>query len=275
MSLESINIGCHVFNARETIPVERTILVLGLPRGGTSFITCTLANLGIPFDQPAPNYDNGELFTAVTERDWLTVQAQIESMDNRYPVWGTKLMGPAPNVAEAISYVRSPMLICVFRDPCAVAIRKRMVGKGPYDEVERGIFATLSGYRKLIAAIKDLPPLPTMLVSYGNAMQNIAVFVQTVNEFIGKPFLSLTPELCREIGAEVLCQGGTYRRAKKRKEVREQERLNQKKAEKRRLERKERRRLEKRARVRLERKLARPLERNERGRLDRSGIERE
>lgn len=204
-SAESINVGYQALNRPENLPAERTILVMALPRGGSSFIASTLTRLGVPFDQPGPNYDDAEFFGAIYNKNWQLARRRIEEMNARHAIWGVKMMGPPTHLPEAVLLTRSPMVICVFRDPVAVALRKQMVDKEAHGRLQRGIAEAISSYRKLSAALMSLPEeIPILMVSYGNAMQNRAAFVRGVNDFIGQPFTSLPLDQADEIAAKVL-----------------------------------------------------------------------
>ncbi len=217
MATQSINLGCHVFNEPESFPPERTIVVLGIARGGTSFLASTVAHLGIPFDQEPPNYDNPELSAAISGGDWDSYRQQVEAINARYPVWGTKIMANAAQSAQAISMLRNPILLCVFRDPCAVAVRKQMVGRPNYTQVQAGVKASLKQYIRLVDMLALAPPHPMMYVSYGNAVQSAGAFVGMVNEFLGHPIADLPPARAIDIAQDILGEGAEYRRAKTRK----------------------------------------------------------
>jgi hypothetical protein len=184
-----------------------------------------LAHLGVPFDLEPPNYDNPELSAAIRNEDWDSYRQQVAAMNDRYPVWGTKIMANATTTAHALSMIRNPILLCVFRDPCAVATRKQMVGKANYSEVAAGVKASLKQYVRLVDMLETSAPYPMMYVSYGNAVEYVNAFVHAVNAFIAYPISEeLSPEAAREIAAKVLAEGVEYRRAKTRKAIRQAKR---------------------------------------------------
>ncbi len=202
-------------NWPDVLPRERTVLVLGLPRGGTSFITSTLANLGVPLDQTPPNYDNPEVAYATHDADWERLRRYIQAMDDRYPIWGAKIPGPV-NVTEAVGHFRYPMLIYVFRDPAAIVGRKQMLLKSAFSNTWHGIQKVLSDYTALTEMVMPLTA-PTLLVSYGSASRYVPDFVQIVNDFIGASEVPLSAEEVERVAGKVLDHGAAYRKSAHRK----------------------------------------------------------
>lgn len=245
--MTTTNLGCQVINRPDILPRERTVIVLGLPRGGTSFITSTLANLGVPFDQVPPNYDNPEIGYAVHDADWGRLRQHIEPMNDRHPMWGVKIPGPV-NVSESIGHFRYPMLIYVFRDPAAIVGRKQMLLKSAFMNTWLGIGKVLADYTALTQSIMPLSA-PILLVSYDGASKHAPDFVQIVNDFVGASEVPLSSEEAERVAAKVLGHGDDYRRSAHRKTARllrrrEAEALN---AQARRAERKAERRLRRKA----------------------------
>ena len=126
-------------------------------------------------------------------------------------------MANAARSAQAISMLRNPLLLCVFQDPCAVAVRRQTVDRANYTQVQAGVRACLKQYIRLVDMLAWAPPYPMMYVSYGNAVQSASTFVGMVNDFLGHPIAELPPVLASEIEKDILGEGAEYRRERTRK----------------------------------------------------------
>ncbi len=127
-----------------TADVQKTVVVLGAFRGGTSMVAQVLKELGVFMgDQFAPpdveynNLEDQEFQALLHRRDLLTqkditladfsseelakLRSLIEKRNREHALWGWKY--PATVIwclyAELAKYLRNPHFITVFRDPLA------------------------------------------------------------------------------------------------------------------------------------------------------------
>ena len=70
---------------------HKTVIVLGTPRGGTSMVAGTLANLGVYMgEQLSAMYQDQVLSQCIKEKDKQKAKQVIQARNAQYPLWGTK-----------------------------------------------------------------------------------------------------------------------------------------------------------------------------------------
>lgn len=177
-----MNIPVNGFDSRRvsvavgnvSLAPERTIVITGVARGGTSLVASICHHLGIPMGKSGPRYENPWLQRAVLASNLGAMQTFIDVINNHWLVWGWKLPALTNHLEAIQDCVRNPHLIFVFKDPSAVAFRKtqvrtlqdsavfvKHVGRAlaHYQRMQK--FAAQSGARCLLVsferAAKDMP----------------------------------------------------------------------------------------------------------------------
>ena len=176
------NDGVLALNPPAAPAAEKTVVVLGAARGGTTMVASVLDALGVPMGENlGPVLEDVALSRAVESRDLGTLQKIIASRNEQYPVWGWKR--PAALEYEDVwrGRFRNPYLIAIFRDPFAIANRNRI---SMLSDVFQNMEQSVRHLGALVAIMKKHKG-PALLCSYEKALGSPAVFVRAVDDFLG------------------------------------------------------------------------------------------
>ena len=161
---------------------EKTVLVLGAARGGTSMVAGALAHLGVVMgegDELAPFYEDPALTRCLRANDKQAARAIVQAYDGRYPVWGLKTL--SRRLWWWLGLFREPVYIVVFRDIVATANRRAVsLGRSVLPEMARiGFF-----YLFLLAFLR-LTRRPALILSYEKALLSPESCVDALGRFLG------------------------------------------------------------------------------------------
>lgn len=161
---------------------QKTVVVLGAGRGGTSAVSGCLRELGVamPDAHPlkhewSPIVYNDEVIDSEKSR------LNINSLNKKFDLWGWKSPKDLFKFPQFVSMVRNPHVIIVFRDPLDVSLSIRERENLP---IEIGLAETASVYRQ-ISELVSMASYPIALCSYGKMLSNPPIFVQEVSEWLG------------------------------------------------------------------------------------------
>ena len=121
------NTGFSILNSHAADMPYKTVIVLGVPRGGTSMVSGVLAKLGVFMgsqDKLEPFYENTELGLCCKLKDKKKAQKTIAIYNDKYAIWGIKIFPKAWLFWFSRAYFRHPIYIVVFRDILAIAKRQ-------------------------------------------------------------------------------------------------------------------------------------------------------
>jgi hypothetical protein len=156
---------------------EKTVLVTGLARSGTSMLAAMLQEAGVWMGDHVyePINEDAEITQMLRARDFTRLDALIRRQNAKTPIWGFKM----PDLHQFLQHdeldrFRNPHLIAIFRDPIAVAARNAL------SEQADGVEAMHS-----IAQFVRASRLPFLLLSYEKALLFPQVFIDTVLTFCG------------------------------------------------------------------------------------------
>ncbi len=167
-------------------PRERTIIVTGLGRSGTSMVAAMLGELGIlPIDKAyQATFEDREFLHLFRFGETDSLPAAIAARNNLSGIWGFKIPSLhgylEPHQLRAF---RNPHLIIVFRDLVAVAQRHAIAELT--DPLE-AFFEASSGMSDLVAFLRA-SDCPALLVSYEKAVSLHDQFVTELARFCGVP----------------------------------------------------------------------------------------
>jgi hypothetical protein len=176
------NTGWWVLNAEREMQPERTLVVIGLARSGTSMVAGALHKLGVPMG-PKENvvYEDVALAKALESRDDAAARRLIAERNAAYPVWGIKRPGLLPQLERIEGELRNPEYIVTFRDLFAIANRNRL---SVFSEVLANMEESLKQYQQVLRFLSRCQRR-VLLLSYEKAMARPLFFVAALARFAG------------------------------------------------------------------------------------------
>lgn len=180
MSIESlINKGCIALNVPDKLPKQRTIIVLGTARGGTSIAAGSLYHLGVPmFSVHEPVFEDINL-SAAFESDDIKRYRKIIKQYNKENIWAWKRPSMINNLQKVIEEVRNPMFVVMIRDVLSVGLRN---GLSMGHDVVASMQDALNKQKILVDFIKNTKA-PVLLCSVEKTKQYPAEFIDGLITF--------------------------------------------------------------------------------------------
>jgi hypothetical protein len=161
----------------------KTVMVLGVERGGTSMVAGVLRALGVNMgDRVGYNHEDARFLVDDTE----VLQRRIRARNKQEDVWGFKI----PKAVQFLGFfeqnLRNPYYVIVMRNLLAIADSWQQRGSGNIvDTLDR----TFDYYQRIIEHCKNTSR-PVVMVNYERAVGSEAGKQETVREiaeFLGIP----------------------------------------------------------------------------------------
>jgi hypothetical protein len=163
---------------------EKTLLITGLARSGTSMLAALLQAAGVWLGDHVyePINEDAEITQMVRARDLSRLDALIERQNAKVPVWGFKM----PDLHQYLQHdeltrFRNPHLIVIFRDPVAVAARNAL---SEQVDGSQAIVEATSAMHSLTQFVRA-SHLPFLFVSYEKALVFPRAFIDNVLSYCG------------------------------------------------------------------------------------------
>lgn len=172
------NTGFSIVNGDAADLTNKTILVLGIGRGGTSMAAGTLSKLGIYMgDQLSSRYQDSALLDCINRNDKKQAKQIIRERNEKYPVWGIKKL----RLWRWDKLFREPVYVVIFRDLFATANRRVTLFNVPlFPEMFKILGLNLS-----LLFFLWLCKRPILIASYEKVLLNPEDFVQGLSLFLG------------------------------------------------------------------------------------------
>lgn len=176
------NPGLCVLNGSASALPQKTVIVLGLNRGGTSMVAGVLERLGIYMGETVPPlYEDRLLAHPIEHRNLRAARRVVRNHDQSHETWGIKNPARVLLTRRWQTIFREPVYVAVFRDTMAIANR-RSVSR------EKDLFGELAvilaQYREQVNFLKACRR-PALLVSYEKALINPTGFAHHLAGFLG------------------------------------------------------------------------------------------
>lgn len=199
-----------ILNARQDAPVERTLLLMGIDRGGTSAAAAVIDAAGVPIGTSNDgHFETNEFKTKDFKRNlddpsrWKAMLAQIAAFNTQHAKWGAQIWNNPAMTGRIAAEVRNPHLLIVLRDVVAITERRLSLPDETATALEL-LDRMLAETHRLLVHLTTLP-LPTMLVSFERLRIQPAEVVPHIADFMG---IKLTESLLQEAVARVNLKGG-------------------------------------------------------------------
>ncbi len=171
------------YNVPSRLPDQRTILVTGHFRGGTSMVAGILRMLGLFLGDRIERGNNEDL--EFKDAPVSAIRARIRERDAAHHVWGFKYPGVFLTGAEWIDEVRNPIVVCIMRDLLACA-QSEVFNRQFADELD-ALRSKCDHQTKLMQFLEVVKARrrPFMLISYERALQHPRDVVDSLAAFAG------------------------------------------------------------------------------------------
>jgi hypothetical protein len=175
------NPGYFYLNRSEPVS-EKTVIVMGVPRSGTSMIASALRGIGISLGDILDGavMEDLELASALEANDEAALAFLIERRNSRYPIWGFKRPDAFRKMETFEQCFRNIHYIVTFRDPLAIALRNNLSMREKLLPALQNAAHSTADLLKFVAASKK----PMLLVSYEKAVLDAGKLVDEVARFL-------------------------------------------------------------------------------------------
>lgn len=165
--------------------LEKTIIVVGVARSGTSVLSGVLHHLGVFMGDKAvePVYEDVRLAGAFESNQLDEAKTIIQEYNEHHSTWGLKRPGSLIYLEPLLKLTRNPVCLFVFRDIFAIANRNR-ISAGV--DIVRGLEMALNHYRQMVDFLKTQNPCAVMF-SYEKAFEFKEEWVNLLVESLGIP----------------------------------------------------------------------------------------
>ncbi len=172
---------CLSVNVRKRLQRNRTVVVVGVERGGTSMVAGVLRALGLPMGERAGlNHED----PAFLQDDSEKLTKAIRKRNRMHAVWGFKAPKAALNLPFFDDALRNPHYVVVYRNSLSVADSWRQRGAGEAISVLKRI----GTYHNAILELAEQTKAPVLFVNYERAVVDDAAkraMVHEISTFAG------------------------------------------------------------------------------------------
>ncbi len=178
------NSGLSVLNSHAADMAHKTVIVLGVPRGGTSMVAGVLTKLGVFMgtkDKLEPFYENTELGLCRKAKDKTKTRKTIATYNDKYAIWGMKILPKSWFFWFSRDYFRHPVYVVVFRDILAIAKRQVVsLDKSLLTEMFKALW-----FNCCLLVFLWFNKKPTLIISYEKTLLFPESFVEELCSFLG------------------------------------------------------------------------------------------
>ena len=167
--------------------VEKTLIVLGAPRGGTSALAGALHAMGIFMGRgaSAPVFESLALANAIERDERDTARQLIADFNRDHPVWAFKRPGFTRFVETFHDYFRNPVYLVILRDPVATANRSYISGRLKLNYLKK-LRRVLTVYNGVVDFVES-SGAPTLFVSYEKLLQDPTTALHCIVDALSLP----------------------------------------------------------------------------------------
>jgi len=175
------NNGLVTLNKPSTPQTQKTVVVLGVARGGTTMVASVLQALGVYMGEKLGSVlEDINLSQAVETRDMNAVQTIVSQRNSTFPVWGWKRPAAVEYSDIWMNSFRNPYIIAVFRDPFAISNRNRIsMLNDLFQDMERSV-----QHLEVLTKFLRKQECPLLLCSYEKVLASPETFVKAVDSFL-------------------------------------------------------------------------------------------
>ena len=162
---------------------EKTMVVVGVARGGTSIVAGSLKHLGLFMgNAKAPVYEDTRLSLAFEKQSKEKFEQVIADYNSKHDLWAWKRPSSLNDLPRIAKKLRNPHFIFVFRDMLSIANRNTI---SMHTEIKSGLSRAFDDYKKIIKFISKTNH-PALLISSEKVVKNKTEFIDALSEFCQK-----------------------------------------------------------------------------------------
>lgn len=197
--------ACAVMRDSTLAPgTPRTVVVLGIARGGTSMASGVLRGLGIYMgDNLGFNHEDAKVQRIVNKQQFGRLGNLARSRDEEHDIWGFKFPEASLVMDRFHPELRNPHYVFVLRHPMS---RGMSVVKRTGGQFSTAITEALESYRAIFSFL-DTVDAPVLLVNYELATEAGEDCAQQIAAFLG---IDASPETIERAAAMIVGEGGGY-----------------------------------------------------------------
>lgn len=172
------------FSENHAFEVQRTFVILGRTRGGTSFASRVLFDFGLIHgeDINKQNLEYKHFNELLREKRVDLMVEWIKRKNKRHDVWAIKSPKMFEFLNSLLEVVRYPHFIFVARDPVAVTVRANLAGSSQADAAN--VESVLAYYQRVALFLQKVKA-PVFYVSYEKALLHPQSVVEGLAKFCG------------------------------------------------------------------------------------------
>lgn len=162
---------------------DKTFIVVGVARGGTSAVAGSLGSLGVFMgaNAPKPIYEDFDLSRKLESGNYQEAFQLIKQYDESHAVWGFKRPSIINYFDRLHPMLRNPIYLFVFRDIFSIANRNSISMKSG---VVDGLLKAQKDYDTILNFIVN-NNINAYLLSYEKIMQDKGYFVNNLVKLLG------------------------------------------------------------------------------------------
>ncbi|MEL6617684.1 MAG: hypothetical protein AAFP16_02325 [Pseudomonadota bacterium] len=167
---------CLSMNVRRRIPTRRTLVVLGVERGGTSMAAGVLRAIGVPMGPTAGLNHEDPLFL---RDDPEKLQNAVRTRNKEHQMWGFKVPKASLQLPFWERTLRNPFYVVVYRNSMSIvdSWQQRGARGGPVAVLDR-----ISQYQNAILDMAKKTSAPILFVNYERAVADEASKRATIRD---------------------------------------------------------------------------------------------
>lgn len=173
---------------------ETTVVVVGVPRSGTSMVAAVLRQLGVHLGDEIDTsvFEDRAIADAIESGDMDGFRRIVADRNARHGLWGFKRPKAFTRLDDILKELRNPRIVVTMRDCVAIAVRN---SKSVYHDEVEGVRRAAQATVAALDALEGVDA-PTLMVSYEKAMSNPKKFARHLAAFCG---LAPTSEQVQEV----------------------------------------------------------------------------
>ncbi len=162
---------------------EKTLIVVGVARGGTSMVAGTLHHLGVftGLKSASPVFEDIYLSSAIESKNFTQVKQIINEYNEKYKVWAFKRPSIINYLPELHGMFRNPIYLFIFKDLAAIAARNNISMKMEFIE---NLIKAQKDYQKIINFIQNNQNLNGLVFSYDKVIRYKVNFINILSKLI-------------------------------------------------------------------------------------------